>query len=164
MDLCGTCAGGGTGILPDPDTDEDILLDCMDNCSLVFNPDQADFDGDGIGDACDNCVWIYNPDQLDTNGDGVGDACSTDLVTTVVGPEGQAGLAVFPNPVMDVLNITHLPAAAERVRVVDALGALIMDVRAQRQLDLGMLPSAVYYLMVCDGDGRQLDWVRIVVQ
>ncbi|MFO0973889.1 MAG: lamin tail domain-containing protein [Phycisphaerae bacterium] len=36
-----------------PDTDDDGILDCADNCPTVANPDQADTDGDGLGDACD---------------------------------------------------------------------------------------------------------------
>jgi len=70
------------------DTDNDGVLDNVDNCPLIANPDQADTDGDGIGDVCepdtdgddviddsDNCPLIKNPDQADTDGDGVGDAC-----------------------------------------------------------------------------------------
>jgi hypothetical protein len=30
----------------------DGVLDSVDNCTLVCNPDQADTDGDGVGDAC----------------------------------------------------------------------------------------------------------------
>ncbi len=37
----------------DADDDNDGVLDAADNCPLVFNPDQADFDLDGIGDTCD---------------------------------------------------------------------------------------------------------------
>ncbi|MDP2695700.1 MAG: thrombospondin type 3 repeat-containing protein [bacterium] len=35
------------------DSDADGLPDDSDNCPLVANPDQADFDGDDEGDACD---------------------------------------------------------------------------------------------------------------
>src|SRR5262245_5060747 len=35
------------------DTDGDGIVDCLDNCRLVANPDQRDSDGDGTGDACD---------------------------------------------------------------------------------------------------------------
>ncbi len=53
----------------------DGILDDVDNCPQVYNPDQADGDGDGAGDVCDNCPGLSNPDQLDSDGDGLGDVC-----------------------------------------------------------------------------------------
>lgn len=35
----------------------------------------GDADGDGVLDELDNCLHIANPDQADSNGDGFGDAC-----------------------------------------------------------------------------------------
>ncbi|MBN1286673.1 MAG: hypothetical protein JXB47_14840 [Anaerolineae bacterium] len=35
------------------DNDKDAILDRLDNCPFVGNPNQADSDGDGTGDACD---------------------------------------------------------------------------------------------------------------
>jgi cysteine-rich repeat protein len=55
--VCGgpdSCQAGactpGSGQL---DTDGDGVVDCVDNCPTVANPDQRDIDSDGSGDLCD---------------------------------------------------------------------------------------------------------------
>jgi hypothetical protein len=51
-----------------PDSDVDGLVDAADNCPLVSNEDQADFDNDEIGDLCDS--------DMDNDGvDNLLDAC-----------------------------------------------------------------------------------------
>ena len=80
------------------DTDKDGIIDILDNCPSVANPDQKDSDAitsnckvqtadngggvkcdmtatDNIGDACDNCPKVANADQADADHDGVGDVC-----------------------------------------------------------------------------------------
>jgi len=76
---------------PDPDSDNDGVLDLTDNCRVVANANQADSNGDGIGDACatdsdgdgvqnaaDNCPTIANPLQENNDGDAFGDPCDGD--------------------------------------------------------------------------------------
>lgn len=72
------------------DTDGDGWVDEADNCALISNPTQADWDSDGRGDACDdadgdgdrddvdNCRSQPNADQADHDSDGVGDVCDPD--------------------------------------------------------------------------------------
>lgn len=65
------------------DTDGDGIIDALDNCPAVSNPDQIDQDSDSVGDVCDNCPLISNTNQLDSNGNGIGDAC--EAITPVCG-------------------------------------------------------------------------------
>lgn len=75
-----------------PDTDGDGVLDSDDNCPVVANADQADYNNDGLGDRCDaeidqdldgvlnsfdNCPTKPNGNQADIDEDGIGDACDT---------------------------------------------------------------------------------------
>jgi hypothetical protein len=66
-------------LTPDPDCDDDGVLNEADNCLCVLNPGQDDGDTDGLGDACDSCVDLFNPLQSDLDGDGVGDVCDQDF-------------------------------------------------------------------------------------
>lgn len=57
VDACGlvaTCLQTIDVIPSGPDTDSDGVLDCVDNCQQVQNPDQSDCDANGIGNACDD--------------------------------------------------------------------------------------------------------------
>jgi hypothetical protein len=59
------------------DTDNDSIPDVLDNCPIVYNPDQVDTDGDGTGDVCDNCPNNCNYEQSDADGDTIGDVCDS---------------------------------------------------------------------------------------
>jgi hypothetical protein len=65
--------------IPACDPDLDGIFGDLDNCPVVSNVGQADFDGDLRGDACDNCVELANPAQSDVDGDGFGGLCDCDF-------------------------------------------------------------------------------------
>jgi hypothetical protein len=86
-----------------PDQDSDGISDFRDNCAIIPNSNQADFDGDDVGDVCDmdpdqdgdsipddrdNCATIPNQDQSDGDRDGSGDVCDI-LPTPTADPDSD---------------------------------------------------------------------------
>ena len=61
--------------LENNDIDGDWVLDSLDNCKNISNPEQSDSDNDGIWDACDNCKSFQNFNQADENKNGIWDIC-----------------------------------------------------------------------------------------
>lgn len=79
------------GILNDFDSDDDGILDDVDNCSIIPNADQRNNDRDGMGDVCDEdddeddlsdvdeAAFGSDPFIKDTDGDGFSDKREWDL-------------------------------------------------------------------------------------
>jgi hypothetical protein len=61
-------ADAGAPIDPNEDADRDGVLDGVDNCPTMRNPDQRDEDGDGRGDACDDCPLSRPGAAIDARG------------------------------------------------------------------------------------------------
>jgi hypothetical protein len=160
IDDCGTCAGGSTGVLPNPDSDLDGVLDCADDCSDVYDPVQSDFDGDGIGDVCDICPWIADPDQLDSDGDGIGDACeSVDAINEV---NAAGSFALLPNPARDAVAV--IGRVGTDIRFYSATGALVLETSWTERIELSGLAAGVYTVFATDAEGRPLARTRLVIE
>lgn len=59
------------------DSDRDGVVDAVDICPQISNPEQINSDDDDFGDACDNCPEVSNSDQVDSDNDKVGDVCDS---------------------------------------------------------------------------------------
>ncbi len=62
----------------DKDKDIDKLGDACDDAIKANFCDDGDYDGDKFSDKCDNCPTVANPDQADNNKNGVGDVCEVE--------------------------------------------------------------------------------------
>ncbi len=78
-------------LIVEQDGDGDGLVEALDNCPAVANPEQVDTNGDGRGVVCedadedgvedaeDSCAGEADPEQADADQDGVGDRCDLGL-------------------------------------------------------------------------------------
>ncbi len=97
--------GCSSACTQEKDTDQDGIIDDLDNCDEIANAGQEDCDSDGMGDACDNdwdndeiadaqdncapkhdtcqdqaiLINLANTNQADKDEDGFGDQCDPDL-------------------------------------------------------------------------------------
>ncbi len=109
-------AGGDVSyVLPELEEDEQAYFDG------VLGTDDAD--GDGIPNSVDNCPLVYNPDQKDSVGDGIGDACRPAAYADL-----SVNMSASPDPVAPGSTLTYTlavsnlgPNASNSVTVTDNL-------------------------------------------
>ncbi|MBF25376.1 MAG: hypothetical protein CMP49_02515 [Flavobacteriales bacterium] len=93
--------------------------DCDNNCL-------NDNDDDEICNELDNCPLIYNPNQDDYNNDGIGDAC--DGVS--LNEENNFKWNIYPNPFNDFTTIqfTNINHNQFNIKILNLSGKIIYDV------------------------------------
>lgn len=170
--------GTALGLVEPPGTSpcEEDNLDALD----VGMP--RDTDEDAVPDMIDNCPMIYNPEQEDADQDGVGDACETSSIDPVGGeqPRTQGAdirLQATPNPFGSSTTVALTLAHSERARleVIGVTGrrvALLLNedlaagthlVRWSGETETGeQAPPGIYFLrLVRDGKRNAQKLVRI---
>jgi probable HAF family extracellular repeat protein/YVTN family beta-propeller protein len=93
-----------------------------------------DIDGDGVSDEVDNCYLIYNPDQVDHDGDGIGDRCdSLDAIVSISDISGN-GIPEI-GVVMPGSTQVHIRDGSTDALITD------IDFGEDRAFDIAVLPD-----------------------
>ena len=112
----------------------------------------ADADGDGVLDGLDNCPTVANPDQRDSNGDGIGDACSPAGRLTISPASLDFGrVALGTTTASQTLTLTNSGAAPLILGAITSTGDFgatpacpaALDVAASCAVDVRFTPTIV---------------------
>jgi len=88
-----------------------------------------DNDGDQVCNEIDNCPLVYNPDQLDFNNDGIGDAC--DGVN--LNEDHVFEWNIYPNPFKNYTTIKFTNPRNENfnIQIINVSGKIIYSEKTQ---------------------------------
>lgn len=148
------------------------LTDILDNKSLYIDEsfnngsENLDLDNDGVEDSEDNCPLVANTDQADWDNDGIGDACGTpkplsaESITFIE--------SIYPNPTDDKIMVS-IKAAIEikDLYFVDFSGKLLKPRstnRNQDRLDINVsnLDEGIYILEIVSD--KEVDKIKIAIE
>ena len=128
--------------------DELEVLGC--NSPYACNYDETATDDDGsclvVGDACDD-------GDANTENDAINEACECEgQIPDLIGSQDFIGLEVYPNPVLDVLNVTLPQGAVHGLSLKSISGQTVLSnqvsVEGSLALDVSALPAGAYLLKV----------------
>jgi arylsulfatase A-like enzyme len=86
--------------------------------------------------------------------DALNNAC--DLSTSVPAQQAGTSFSLRPNPVSDLLHVDAPNGALVQLRVRDALGRVVLEQAATRQLDMVALKNGIYAVEVEQGERKQV--------
>ena len=136
------------------------ILGCTDDTACNYNEAATEDDGScyGEGDACDDGSDETVNDAYNADCECVGE------VTNVAELPGHA-VALFPNPVQDVLTIEFAhPVAGQTVQLFDPAGRSIRNAQAHEQRlqwDLSDCEAGTYVLLIWDTDGQSVRRIAV---
>lgn len=117
----------------------------------------TDMDGDGYDnlDDCDDKDPNINPAAVEIPDNGIDEDCDgIDLVTSTY-EIGNSTIKIYPNPVIDRINIDVDGQLVYQVNLYDLNGKLILTELNALEVKPGPLPTGIYMLEVKDVDTNQ---------
>ena len=169
----------------DDDLDQDgfLLVDDCDDNSVDINPDQVeqpyngidddcntstlddDLDEDGfvLTDDCDDDNPNINPDAEEIPNNGTDEDCDGFDLTSATYEIANSTVNIYPNPVVDIINIEVAGKLIFKASLYDLKGKLMTTTQNKNLISITSIPTGTYLLEIQDLRSGQKIVERIVI-
>ena len=147
-----------------PDQSEEPYNGIDDDCDATTLDDDLDQDGFVLAEDCDDNDPNINADAEEIPNNGIDENCDGMDLTSSVYELANASVSIFPNPVVDFINIDLDGSLKYRVNLYDLEGKVIKTILSTPQMTLSSIPTGIYLLEIADLKSGQKIVERIVVQ
>ncbi len=145
-----------------PDQTEEPYNNIDDDCNAATLDDDLDQDGFLLVDDCDDNDSNINPDAEEIPNNGIDEDCDgMDLVSSTYELD-KSTINIYPNPVIDIINIDVSGNLEYSANLYDLEGKLIISTRNQTKIQIQTLPQGTYLLEIKDINSGTKVFERIV--
>lgn len=162
-------AGGLADLDDDGDLDIYAFTNEFFNTGLIFYLQDGegiiDEDNDGFNASvdCDDDNPNINPNQVEIPDNGVDEDCDgMDLMTTSTHNFSGTTINIYPNPLVDILNIEVSGDLQYNVRLYSLVGKLLFSEQNPAKINVASLPSGAYLLEIMNLNSKQKIMEKII--
>ena len=145
-----------------PDVIETTYNGIDDDCDPMTLDDDLDQDGFVLADDCDDTNPNINSEALEIPNNDIDEDCDGEDLVTSTYKIDNTQISIFPNPVMDVINIRVTGDLRYSVKVYSLDGKLLVNAVNRTAIDVQALVQGTYLLEIEDLDSEKKVVERIV--